>query len=407
MHKHKEILSSLYLVLLINNSLTCIWSIYCPKYRSIGSIGCLLGDFPDCSGGGRAWYMYLGDQISMQGIHPSCAQTGEKQDKIIIDFLSCSAWLIVYWHVPENCFTCNWSSGRLSRLSWCGGARNLRDQVLTNGLHPCCAQPGKKLRTMISCAVSAWLIVLITDIALIALLGDTANCPRGGGARDLRNQVPAQGLHPCCAQTGEGAQDYDFLPCLCMVHCLNDWQLLWLFFQETLQIVLEVVELGVSGTKSQPKASIPAVLKQEKELKPTSTRVKNAAEGVLSCILNQLVGITFFCCGSESQSWGPRFISADSNSSALGQGTLSSLFSPSDRTYSCWSLVACFLSDQVKLLINFTFKPGLANLPLAGHMQPSPPLSEASGASRYQSIDFLWAGWMNSNRIIIVILSQW
>ena len=130
----------------------------------------------------------------------------------------------------------------------------------------------------------------------------------------------------------------DFLlSCLPTVHCSHNCHLLQLLsFQETLQIVLEVVELGVSGTKSQPKASIPAVLKQEKELKPTSTRVKNAAEGVLSCILNQLVGITFFCCGSvdkttESQSWGPRFISAGSNSSALGQSTLSSLFSPSDR----------------------------------------------------------------------------
>ncbi|XP_071504740.1 ral GTPase-activating protein subunit beta-like [Diadema antillarum] len=74
-------------------------------------------------------------------------------------------------------------------------------------------------------------------------------------------------------------------------HCLTVWVVEHSYLlkdRETLQIVLEVVELGISGTKSQPKASIPAVLKQEKELKPTSTRVKNAAQGVLSCILNQL-----------------------------------------------------------------------------------------------------------------------
>ena len=43
------------------------------------------------------------------------------------------------------------------------------------------------------------------------------------------------------------------------------------------------------------------------------------------------------CCGSvdkttDSQSWDPRFESAGSGSSALGQGTLSSLPSPSERT---------------------------------------------------------------------------
>eukprot|EP00057_Strongylocentrotus_purpuratus_P010391 XP_011664865.1 PREDICTED: ral GTPase-activating protein subunit beta [Strongylocentrotus purpuratus] len=74
-------------------------------------------------------------------------------------------------------------------------------------------------------------------------------------------------------------------------NCLTVWVVEHSYLlkdRETLQIVLEVVELGISGTKSQPKASIPAVLKQAKELKPTSTRVKNAAQGVLSCILNQL-----------------------------------------------------------------------------------------------------------------------
>ena len=43
------------------------------------------------------------------------------------------------------------------------------------------------------------------------------------------------------------------------------------------------------------------------------------------------------CCGSvdktiNSQSWGPRFESAGSGSTALGQGTLTSLHSPLERT---------------------------------------------------------------------------
>ena len=38
--------------------------------------------------------------------------------------------------------------------------------------------------------------------------GDPPDCARGGGARDLREQVPAQGLHPSRAQAGEGAQTH-------------------------------------------------------------------------------------------------------------------------------------------------------------------------------------------------------
>ena len=61
------------------------------------------------------------------------------------------------------------------------------------------------------------------------------------------------------------------------------------FLQECLQCVLEVVELGISGTKSQRKASVAPVYKQDKELKPASKRVKDAAEGLLACLLNHVV----------------------------------------------------------------------------------------------------------------------
>ena len=63
--------------------------------------------------------------------------------------------------------------------------------------------------------------------------------------------------------------------------------------KECLQCVLEVVELGISGTKSQRKASVAPVFKQDKELKPASMRVKDAAEGLLACILYHVVRTSF------------------------------------------------------------------------------------------------------------------
>ncbi|XP_022103685.1 ral GTPase-activating protein subunit beta-like [Acanthaster planci] len=72
-----------------------------------------------------------------------------------------------------------------------------------------------------------------------------------------------------------------------------------LFLQECLQCVLEVVELGISGTKSQRKASVAPVFKHDKELKPASKRVKDAAEGLLACLLNH-VGSFPNPCGPAS-----------------------------------------------------------------------------------------------------------
>lgn len=66
-------------------------------------------------------------------------------------------------------------------------------------------------------------------------------------------------------------------------------------------IVLEVVELGISGTKSVGKPGEAPKLKDEKELKPVSMRVRDAAEGLLSIILEQ-VGYFPSECGPQSVS---------------------------------------------------------------------------------------------------------
>ncbi|XP_065158063.1 ral GTPase-activating protein subunit beta isoform X3 [Atheta coriaria] len=69
--------------------------------------------------------------------------------------------------------------------------------------------------------------------------------------------------------------------------------------KECLTRVLEVSELGVSGTKSVGKPGEKIKMKEDKELKPVSMRVRDAAENLLTCILEQ-VGYFPSECGPES-----------------------------------------------------------------------------------------------------------
>uniref|UniRef100_A0A1S4J5Y6 Ral GTPase-activating protein subunit alpha/beta N-terminal domain-containing protein n=3 Tax=Culex pipiens complex TaxID=518105 RepID=A0A1S4J5Y6_CULQU len=71
--------------------------------------------------------------------------------------------------------------------------------------------------------------------------------------------------------------------------------------KECLTTVLEVVELGISGSKSVGKPGEPVKHKDEKELKPASMRVRDAAENLLTLILEQ---IDYFPdeCGKQSLS---------------------------------------------------------------------------------------------------------
>lgn len=59
--------------------------------------------------------------------------------------------------------------------------------------------------------------------------------------------------------------------------------------KDCLTTVLEVVELGISGTKSAGKPGESIKLKEEKELKPASMRVRDAAEALLTIILEQVI----------------------------------------------------------------------------------------------------------------------
>ena len=63
--------------------------------------------------------------------------------------------------------------------------------------------------------------------------------------------------------------------------------------KECLGTVLEVVELGVSGSKSVGKPGEPIKMKDEKELKPASMRVRDAADALLTTILEQVFNFFF------------------------------------------------------------------------------------------------------------------
>lgn len=71
--------------------------------------------------------------------------------------------------------------------------------------------------------------------------------------------------------------------------------------KDCLTTVLEVVELGISGTKSVGKPGEAPKLKDEKELKPVSMRVRDAAESLMTVILEQ-VGYFPSECGAQSLS---------------------------------------------------------------------------------------------------------
>ncbi|XP_078001249.1 ral GTPase-activating protein subunit beta-like [Glandiceps talaboti] len=73
--------------------------------------------------------------------------------------------------------------------------------------------------------------------------------------------------------------------------CLSVWIIQHHYLlddKEYLRCVLEVVELGISGSKSQNKMSDPPIYKHDKEQKPASLRVREAAELVRGYIMDHL-----------------------------------------------------------------------------------------------------------------------
>jgi len=77
--------------------------------------------------------------------------------------------------------------------------------------------------------------------------------------------------------------------------------------KDCLTTVLEVVELGVSGTKSVGKPGEPIKMKDEKELKPASMRVRDAADALLTILLEQVCSLKYIKLKKKQECNNPRF----------------------------------------------------------------------------------------------------
>ena len=65
-------------------------------------------------------------------------------------------------------------------------------------------------------------------------------------------------------------------------------QVMWEDFIIYTDFDMSLVTLNCLGSKSQGKASAPAVMKDEKSLNPASRRVRDAAENLLSVVMEQV-----------------------------------------------------------------------------------------------------------------------
>ena len=87
-------------------------------------------------------------------------------------------------------------------------------------------------------------------------------------------------------------------------HCCKTWILHNPYLiqdKECISTVMEVIELGISGTKSQGKVGDTPIKKDQKQSQPASRRVRDAAESLLTSVMEQVDFYTVHC-GAESLS---------------------------------------------------------------------------------------------------------
>ncbi|ELT94828.1 hypothetical protein CAPTEDRAFT_133737 [Capitella teleta] len=153
--------------------------------------------------------------------------------------------------------------------------------------------------------MASWKVDLNIALAAIEVLAGLAkvrlNTPSALMCKRTVNWICEFIVYQCSRPAPAHSKDLHSM-IVAAFHCLTLWLVehdYLLHDKDCLQGVLEVVELGISGSKSQNRASDVPKLKGEKELKPVSMRVKDAAEGLLTTIMNH-VGSFPPPCGPES-----------------------------------------------------------------------------------------------------------
>ncbi|XP_059617508.1 ral GTPase-activating protein subunit beta isoform X3 [Phlebotomus argentipes] len=160
--------------------------------------------------------------------------------------------------------------------------------------------------------ISSWKADLNVSLAALELLSGLARMHIKESARKLSDALECKRAvkwicdyicYQCSRPTPSHTKDLHST-IVAAFQCISAWLMQHPYLlqdKECLTTVLEVVELGISGTKSVGKPGEAAKLKNEKELKPASMRVRDAAESLLTVILEQ-VGYFPSECGAQSLS---------------------------------------------------------------------------------------------------------
>ncbi|XP_077290167.1 ral GTPase-activating protein subunit beta isoform X2 [Arctopsyche grandis] len=205
--------------------------------------------------------------------------------------------------------------------------------------------------------ISSWKSDLIVSLAALELLAglarlhntrsDSLECKRA--VRWICDYISVQCSRPPPAHSRDLHSSV-----VAAYHCLAAWLRAPLLADpECLATVMEVVELGISGSKSIGKPGESLKMKDEKELKPVSMRVRDAAENLLALILEQVGGFPS-ACGSASLG------------SLLDERTLARHCTPSIK--SATHRFRYFVADDSTLL-------ALLEEPLANDQDPQPTLT--------------------------------
>ncbi|KAI3369588.1 hypothetical protein L3Q82_024498 [Scortum barcoo] len=135
---------------------------------------------------------------------------------------------------------------------------------------------------------AAAMLHLVQDSALFEAVGQTQQvevCVEDAERRRAITSVCSYIVFQCSRPPQLHSRDLHSI-IVAAFHCLNVWLTqhpTMLNHQECLLEVLEIVELGISGSKSRQEEEVRC--KEEKDLNPASLRVKEAAEATLSCVM--------------------------------------------------------------------------------------------------------------------------
>lgn len=155
--------------------------------------------------------------------------------------------------------------------------------------------------------ISSWKGDLNTSLAALEMLASLARIGETGqniGESRRIVQVLCEYISLQCSRPPQAHSKDLHSTIVAAFNCCGAWLFAHPYLstdQECLHSVLQVIELGISGSKSQGKVGEAPKMKHDKELKPVSLRVRDAAELLLTSLVEK-VGNFPSPCGAHSTS---------------------------------------------------------------------------------------------------------